>query len=318
LSPVTRTGAPSRARILVVAIIAALAAGLSLVAPQGAHAATAPTYAQMMQRVVDDTNAVRAGAGLRPLVRNADLDRVAANWALQQWKNGTMSHNPSFSTQIPSGWSRAGENVAKGYTYLQVVPAWKASPGHYANIVNDYTSIGIGYYEQDGRRYWCQLFAKYPGVTQPALVQPATIPTHIPVPTQVRTESPRNPEVATPTSTSTSMAGPIASVEVDIAVDGPDSSTPSGTRSLPVQAAPARPVPAAPARAVVQTASPPAAAGSTPVSTLWVLADSAAPKMVRLPLISSWIGMIAAPSADSGVPAHRQPRRASLRGLSLI
>jgi uncharacterized protein YkwD len=162
LSPVSRTGAPSRSRILIVAIIAALATVSSLVAPHSAHATTTPTYAQMMQRVVDDTNAIRVGVGLRPLVRNADLDRVAAAWARKQWENGTMSHNPNFSTQIPSGWSRAGENVAKGYTYLQVVPAWKASPGHYANMTNDYTSIGIGYFEQDGRRYWTQLFAKYP------------------------------------------------------------------------------------------------------------------------------------------------------------
>jgi uncharacterized protein YkwD len=162
LSPVTHTGAPSRPRILVVAVIAALATVSSLIAPQSAQATTSPSYAQMMQSVVDDTNAIRVGVGLRPLVRNAALDKVAADWARQQWQNGTMSHNPNFSTQIPSGWQRAGENVAKGYTYLQVVPAWKASPGHYANIVNDYTSIGIGYFEQDGRRYWTQLFAKYP------------------------------------------------------------------------------------------------------------------------------------------------------------
>lgn len=162
MSPVTRTGALSRTRLLVVSAVAAFALVSTLVAPQSAQATTTPTYAQMMQRVIDDTNAIRVAAGLRPLVRNSALDKVAADWARQQWQNGAMSHNPNFSKQIPSGWQRAGENVAKGYTYLQVVPAWKASPGHYANIVNDYTSIGIGYFEQDGRRYWTQLFAKYP------------------------------------------------------------------------------------------------------------------------------------------------------------
>jgi len=181
LSSVTRTGAPSRPRIVVVAIVAALATFWSFGVPLDAHATTAPTYAQMMQRVVDDTNAIRVGVGLRPLVRNAALDKVAADWARQQWQNGTMSHNPNFSTQIPSGWSRAGENVAKGYTYLQVVPAWKASSGHYANIVNDYNSIGIGYFEQDGRRYWTQLFAKYPGVVQPTVA--ATPPVNTAAPT---------------------------------------------------------------------------------------------------------------------------------------
>jgi uncharacterized protein YkwD len=162
VSAVTQTGAPPRARILLAAVFTALTTALVLVAPQGARAETTPTYAQMMQYVVDETNAVRAEVGLPPLVRNAGLDTVAAAWSLQQWTTGIMMHNPLFSVQIDSGWLRAGENVAKGYSYTQVVPAWKASPTHYANIVNDYNSIGIGYFELNGRRYWTQLFAKYP------------------------------------------------------------------------------------------------------------------------------------------------------------
>ncbi|GHF14024.1 CAP domain-containing protein [Pseudolysinimonas yzui] len=180
MSTVTQTGAPSRARILLVAVFTVLAMFLTVVAPQGARAETTVTYAQMMQRVVDDTNAVRAEVGLPPLVRDAGLDSVAAAWSFQQWTTGVMSHNPSFSVQIASGWLRAGENVAKGYTYTQVVPAWKASPTHYANMVNDYTSIGIGYFEQDGRRYWTQLFAKYPGVVPPAPTSVAPVNTVAP------------------------------------------------------------------------------------------------------------------------------------------
>jgi hypothetical protein len=289
----TRAEAPLRARILIVAVVTALATVFTLIAPHGAHAATATaTYAQMMQRVVDDTNAVRAEAGLRPLVRNADMDRVAAAWSRQQWENGTMSHNPNFSTQIPSGWQRAGENVARGYTYLQVVPAWEASPGHYANIVNDYTSIGIGYYEQDGRRYWTQLFAKYPGVTQPAAQPaPAPIPTQIPVPTLAIKVSPR---ITSPSKlTVYSTAEPVAPAGVAIPVsapsfesgsgswvvpaghvDGPNSSARGGFRSLLV--------PGSAGRTVTQTISTPVAAGSTHALTVWVRADGAAPGIVRL------------------------------------
>jgi uncharacterized protein YkwD len=164
---VIQTGAPRRARITLAAVFTALTIVLTLAAPPGARAETTVTYAQMMQYVVDETNAVRAEVGLPPLVRNAGLDTVAAAWSLQQWTTGIMSHNPLFSVQISAGWLRAGENVAKGHTYTQVVPAWKASPTHYANIVNDYNSIGIGYFELDGRRYWTQLFAKYPGVVPP-------------------------------------------------------------------------------------------------------------------------------------------------------
>jgi uncharacterized protein YkwD len=164
----------------------------SLIAPHAATAATqAPasravsaataspaaaslTVAQMTAAVFAQTNQVRYNADRNGLVRNAALDKVAAAWAYQQWKNGAMSHNPSYWKQIPSGWTRAGENVAKGYTYTQVVGAWAASPSHYANLVNDYTSIGIGFYEADGKRYWSQVFAKYPGTKVPARTTSAT------------------------------------------------------------------------------------------------------------------------------------------------
>jgi uncharacterized protein YkwD len=180
VSTVTQTGARTRARILLAAVFTALTTVLTLVAPPGARAETTVTYAQMMQYVVNETNAVRAEVGLPPLVRDAGLDTVAAAWSLQQWTTGIMMHNPLFSVQIDSGWLRAGENVAKGYTYTQVVPAWKASPTHYANIVNDYNSIGIGYFELDGRRYWTQLFAKYPGVVAPAPTSVAPVNTAAP------------------------------------------------------------------------------------------------------------------------------------------
>lgn len=74
-----------------------------------------------------------------------------------------MYHNPQYSTQIPAGWSRAAENVASGYAPSAVVNAWMNSPGHRANILGDFTTIGIGYVNG----YATQVFAKYP-VTQPS------------------------------------------------------------------------------------------------------------------------------------------------------
>jgi uncharacterized protein YkwD len=176
-----RLGARPRARHLINAgLVAVLTA--SLLAPQSAFAAptaspaagaeramqaSTATVAQMTQWVYDQTNQLRYDKGLNGLARDTRLDKVAMAWALQQWKNGYMSHNPYYAQQIPSGWTRAGENVARGYTFLQVVPAWAASTGHYLNMVGNYTSIGIGYYEADGKRYWVQVFANYPGTTVP-------------------------------------------------------------------------------------------------------------------------------------------------------
>ena len=154
----------------------------------------------MTQRVIDDTNAIRYEQGLPGLVRDSRLDQVAADWARQQFQNGAMSHNPNYSTQIPAGWQRAGENVAKGYSYTAVVNAWKNSASHYANLVHDYTSVGVGYYEQDGARYWSQVFAKYPGTVQPTgpAATPAPAPAPAPRPHRPPTPTPSPPRPRPP------------------------------------------------------------------------------------------------------------------------
>ena len=50
--------------------------------------------------------------------------------AESQAKNAKMSHNPNYSTQIPKGWSRAGENVAHNFSYDTAVQAWYNSAEH--------------------------------------------------------------------------------------------------------------------------------------------------------------------------------------------
>lgn len=287
MSTVIRAGASRRARILFVAVLTALTTSLAVIAPPAAQATTpVPTYAQMMQRVIDDTNAVRAAAGLRPLVRNAALDQVAADWSAQQWATGVMSHNPSFSLQISGGWLRAGENVAKGYTYTQVVPAWRASPPHYANLVGDYTSIGIGYFERDGRRYWTQLFAKYPGVVLPPLLAPTptttptptptTTPVPVPVPVPVVPAVEPLPPAGVPIilSSPSFESGIGTWVAPSGTVQGPNSQARGGVRSLVV--------PGAPGRTVMQTVTTNVAAGSTHTFTVYIRADGAATGTVRL------------------------------------
>ena len=141
---------------LVLALIAGL---LAAAVPSPAFAAVDPAVATA--RIFSDTNAVRAQADAVPLVRNAAMDAVAMAWSKKQHDANAMSHNPSYSSQIPTGWSRAGENVAWNYQYTTVVTGWRNSPGHYANMVGDFTDIGIGYYEGPDGRFFTQVFAKY-------------------------------------------------------------------------------------------------------------------------------------------------------------
>jgi uncharacterized protein YkwD len=223
------------------------------VAARGASSAASVSVADMTELVWEQTNQVRYDKGLKGLKRDTRLDKVAMAWAKQQWLNGKMSHNPNYSKQIPKGWKRAGENVASGYTYTQVVAAWVASPSHYANLVRDYTSIGIGFYEANGKRYWVQTFAKYPGTKQPTKPAAAARPTYPAEPTA-------------PSGTKLPLAN--ASFEGTFSgwtaggatLDGPNTAAEGGKYALAVSGP----------TTVSQTVNTQPAAGATYTATIWV------------------------------------------------
>ncbi|MES1211920.1 MAG: CAP domain-containing protein [Leifsonia sp.] len=292
---IRRSTAPLRGQIIVaiasVALVAGTAAALSTPQPSlaaaNAAAASAVTDAQKTQYVFDGTNAVRAQAGTTPLVRNAALDKVAADWAYQQWKNGAMSHNPNYSTQIPAGWSHAGENVASGYTYDTVVQAWVNSPEHFKNLVGDYTDLGVGYYEgSDGTRYWSQVFAKYATTTVPPKQTPSSAPSAAPSPSPTKstppsaapTPAPSSPpagypaEPAAPAGTGIPLQSPSFEgsfqgwTASSATLDGPNTSAKGGRYALAVSGG----------RTVSQAVSTSVTAGETDTVTIWVKPGSTA------------------------------------------
>lgn len=163
--------APRRAVLVAIALAALL---LAIVVPGPGDRAHAATSEQIITRILDDTNALRAQQGKPPLFRNQRMEMVATEWSRQQAQSATMSHNPSYSQQIPGGWRSAAENVAYGYQYDRVVAAWRDSPGHFRNIMSDSTDIGIGFaYAANGQLYYTQVFAQYPASAQAAARQPA-------------------------------------------------------------------------------------------------------------------------------------------------
>jgi len=141
----------------------------------------------VIKRILDDTNAFRDANGhLPPLALHPSLNKVAGNWAYTMYANSNPSncmasfkHNPSYSSQYPPGWTAAAENIAAGQAYDKVVTGaqpgvqpktvdygWIDSPVHRANILGNYTHIGVGYYDAGAggkcyKRYWVQNFAKY-------------------------------------------------------------------------------------------------------------------------------------------------------------
>lgn len=117
-------------------------------------------------QVAQLVNQERAKAGLQPLVVKMDLTKVAQIKAEDMATNKYFSHtSPTYGSPFDMmkkfgiNYTRAGENIAMGYTTPEsVMEGWMNSPGHKANILNpNFKEIGIGYAANGN--YWVQMFA---------------------------------------------------------------------------------------------------------------------------------------------------------------
>ncbi|MDQ0868310.1 uncharacterized protein YkwD [Arthrobacter sp. V1I9] len=96
-------------------------------------------------------NQYRVANGRTALRYNTGLETVAQNWSTTMMRDinsqgrAGFRHNPDASAQIPSGWTRAAENIAVNADADALFAAWKASPGHNANMLNaELTDFGFG------------------------------------------------------------------------------------------------------------------------------------------------------------------------------
>lgn len=165
----------------------------------------APASAAPADDIAGLINQARWANGQAGLIRNPAMDQVAADWAAQMAASGTMSHNPDYSTQIPGGWSAAAENVAQGYpTGAAMHDGWMGSPGHRANILGDYTDVGIAFVSSGGTTWGVEVFARYPGHVGPANPAPPPPPPPAPAPAPVETATPTPTPTPAPTPSATS------------------------------------------------------------------------------------------------------------------
>ena len=119
------------------------------IAPQGEYKA-----------VIDETNAYRHKLSLDSLKPSKELTNAAQAKATDMCTNNYFEHNlpdgtPWYIFIDKSGYeyTKAGENLSKGYGATDVVNAWIASPKHEANLRGEYTSIGIGMSECGGKNF---------------------------------------------------------------------------------------------------------------------------------------------------------------------
>ena len=140
------------------------------------------------QGFVDKINAERTSRNLRPLIFDMQIRDVARAWSDQMASSGNFVHNPNYASQMPAGWSRAAENIAWGSgsnaTVAVLHQALMNSEGHRANILGDFTRVGVGVTVRDGQMWVTENFGKYAndpvpsgGGTSPSPTTTTTQPT---------------------------------------------------------------------------------------------------------------------------------------------
>ena len=97
-------------------------------------------------------NAFRGANGLASLSRQGSLDAYARAWAENMAEQGGLSHSNIGSLLPP--WSAVGENVGQGGSVGGIFDALVASEGHRANMLDDFTHMGIGVWQDSRGVYW--------------------------------------------------------------------------------------------------------------------------------------------------------------------
>lgn len=149
-------------------LLAAALAFASLHQPAAA-AASAPT-ATDEAAFLASANALRASAGLRPLVLDAGLSSFARGWSAAMGEAGDISHNPNLAAALAflPPRSTLRENVGMGPGVAVVQQALAASARHRANILNPRaTRVGIGVVRVGAVVFVTQNFLEGPA-TRPA------------------------------------------------------------------------------------------------------------------------------------------------------
>lgn len=166
-----------RSRLLApLAVVVALAGGLFALSSPG----TAVTDDEAV--LAGLVNGARSSAGLPPLALSGALSDVARSHSASMAASGTLSHSGNTATavgSVVSDWTSVAENVGVGGSVAEVHSALMGSSVHRANILGDFTVLGVGVVRGgDGRVWVTELFAKSAtAVAEPVVAEPISTTT---------------------------------------------------------------------------------------------------------------------------------------------
>jgi len=109
--------------------------------------------------VMDAVNKERDAIGLPPLVLDAQLNRLAGEWAVKAAAEKSLAHRKDLSNiRRSQGWNYINENMFSATGKMdtaRLLRTWMKSPGHRANLMNPVlTHGGFGFAtNKDGETY---------------------------------------------------------------------------------------------------------------------------------------------------------------------
>ena len=240
------------------AIGAATAAVVLVAVPGVARADTGST-------LTASTNQARQSAGLAPLSVSGDLVAAATAHAKAMASSGVLVHTVQLGSALCC-WQTLGENIGRGSSAALIQGAFLASPEHRANILGQFSQVGIGYAVDSHGQLWVAELFRLPtsSVVEPkAVAKPvvhAVKPTHKDV--AVKEVAKVTGTVARPT------VAPVPAAAVSAAAVVPDVHAASrGLARVPLDAA---------HRLAAQLTDAHGIAGTNPVSRLLAFAAQAA------------------------------------------
>jgi uncharacterized protein YkwD len=97
-------------------------------------------------------NSYRGSSGKAALSRDGSLNSYARSWAKHMAGQGSLVHSNLGSLLPP--WSTAGENLGQGGSVSAIFNALVDSSGHRANMLEDFTHMGIGVWQDSNGTLW--------------------------------------------------------------------------------------------------------------------------------------------------------------------
>ncbi|KAJ1795184.1 hypothetical protein LPJ59_004390 [Coemansia sp. RSA 2399] len=129
--------------------------------PSSDSSSDSSSSSDWLNTMLSSLNSIRALAGKSPVTLNSELSTIAQAHSAYQASVNTMTHSdPSgeLGSRLSAdsiSWTAAAENIAwNQQDVASVMLAWTNSPGHYANMIGDYTEVGFGVSDL----YWTQDF----------------------------------------------------------------------------------------------------------------------------------------------------------------